>query len=183
MEFLNLFIGTGVSLDKKNLFGNSALHHACFCGHYKVVEALVGSGCNIDVTNNEMFLPIHIASSEGKTSCVELLLNLGVSPEIKSGSEGNTCLHLASLAGREDTVQVLLDKSARISAVNDHGDSSLHLACMKNHLSVCKLLLSSGSSILLKNKLGFSPRQLATSRGHIRIVNLMKSAESFGKID
>ena len=58
---------------------------------------------------------------------VELALELGNDVNAANGS-GNTALHGAAMAGFATVVQLLVDKGARLNAVNKRGETPLKLA-------------------------------------------------------
>lgn len=61
---------------------------------------------------------------------------------------GETALHVASLSGHLETMQVLITAGANVHALNGSRATPLHLAAAakQNALSACKLLLASGSN-------------------------------------
>lgn len=57
---------------------------------------------------------MHLASKEGNTEVVKLLINNGLSVDIAT-RKGNTSLHIACLAGRLEVVKILLEHNADIN--------------------------------------------------------------------
>lgn len=91
------------------------LHFAAFNGHTRAVELLLNKGASIEVrsrcnsnpsshytesysddraNSRTVFTPLHLASRNGHTSTVELLLNKGASIEAQSRDQRNPSISL-----------------------------------------------------------------------------------------
>ena len=60
--------------------------------------------------------------------------------------DGRTALHLASVSGHEDTVQILLNAGSATNLQDNEGFTALHLASKMGHEGVVRLLLNAGSA-------------------------------------
>ena len=60
--------------------------------------------------------------------------------------KGNTALHIASLAGQEEIVKILVQTRAKVNVQSQNGFTPLYMAAQENHANVVKFLLSNGAS-------------------------------------
>lgn len=61
--------------------------------------------------------------------------------DVNALKHGNTYLHVASMNGHTELVQLLLDAGADVTAVNSYGLTALHMASSAKHFGVVELLL------------------------------------------
>ncbi|RXM94313.1 Serine/threonine-protein phosphatase 6 regulatory ankyrin repeat subunit C [Acipenser ruthenus] len=65
-------------MDEPNVFGNTALHIACYTGQEAVANELVNHGANVNQPNERGCSPLHFAAvSTNGALCLELLVNNG----------------------------------------------------------------------------------------------------------
>lgn len=72
---VKLLLGHGAHVDKLNSDGRTALHIASRCSHLDVARALIESGSSIDLQDANGSTSLMLASLQGNTAIVELLLN------------------------------------------------------------------------------------------------------------
>lgn len=70
-------------------------------------------------------------------------------------------LYRAAVLGRAETVQLLLESGAQVSAPTDRGSHALHAASQNGHLAVVMLLLASKAQVQAQNESGATPLHLA----------------------
>jgi ankyrin repeat protein len=92
---------------------------------------------------------------------------------------GETALHWAAMEGDAKAVRALLDRGARIDAVNELGQTPLFLACgqsrrqMKAQARVVALLLDRGAAVNAVDNSGETPLHLAAARENTDIVKIL----------
>jgi len=120
--------------------GDTQLHLAIASGFTEVVFALIRMAPNcsyLDVQNNELWAPLHIAVLMNHPNIVRRLVVAGATTDIRD-LEGNTPLHLASKRGFLECAEALLrsisvDELKDVSA-NSHPRDNLHLILdLKNY--------------------------------------------------
>ena len=66
------------------MFGNTALHLACFNGQDAVVSELIDYGANVSQPNNKGFTPLHFAAASTHGAlCLEFLVNNGADVNVQ----------------------------------------------------------------------------------------------------
>merc|ERR1712151_544748 len=93
------------------------------------------------------------------------LAKAGVKLDAKN-ADGNSALHLATLANQEDAVgRILLDGKKilkkLLKAGNKDNDTALHLACAHDFKSVATMMVFEGANWKAKNNAGKTPLMLA----------------------
>lgn len=96
--------------------------------------------------------------------------------------KGNTALHIASLAGQEEVVKLLLQHSASVNVQSQNGFTPLYMAAQENHDSVVKLLLANGANQSLATEDGFTPLAVAMQQGHDKVVAVLLESDTRGKV-
>ncbi|KAE8156909.1 Pfs, NACHT and ankyrin domain protein [Aspergillus tamarii] len=82
-------------------------------------------------------------------------------------------LYYASLAGLQHTVQLLLDKGAKINERGGGHGSALQAACVGGHREVVQVLLQNGADVNIQDDFLGNALQNASSMGHEEIVQLL----------
>ena len=143
-----------------------------------------------------------IASDEGHTATVELLLTHGAdinaqdnygrtaldmarNEEIRQlllnycvnnakEQAGSTALIWASRKGDTATVELLLTHGADISAKDNYGYTALMWASQNGHTAIVELLLTHGADINAQNDYGYTALMYASQNGHTATVELLR---------
>jgi len=84
-------------------------------------------------------------------------------------------LHWASLMGKNDTVQALIERGGNVSQVTRHGRTPLHYAADQGHIQCASILLNAGADITVKDIDECTPMDLAKLAGHVRVYEMLKS--------
>ena len=168
-----------------------SLHTACEHGHLNMVKTLIECGARVNDEDVDGNTPLHLTV---RNETVQLLLRDCMSdPSIKN-KEGRTPLHIACLCGNWDSVRLLVEHGASVSAEDIHrqtplslavlsehtsivsallgefgcvpNDGSLHAACERGNLSMVKTLIEHGASVNDKDVNGNTPLSLALLHHH-----------------
>ncbi|XP_047529275.1 ankyrin repeat domain-containing protein 27-like [Vanessa atalanta] len=110
-----------------------------------------------------------------KKCCSKISKNLlKTSPTVSSrDSHGLTPLHVASIHGRANIVEILIDMGAKVNATDLNECTSLHYSAARGHQNALLLLLHSGASINQANIDKNTPLHLAVNNGHINCVKAL----------
>jgi len=110
---------------------------------------------NVNRLNASGVTALHEASYEGKSRCVEVLVQCGASVDIRD-REGWTPLHAAVCGGNKTSVAFLINNGANIRSKNDDGLSPLGVAVQQGNKDMADYLNS------LRNTLQSSRHSLQT---------------------
>jgi len=169
-------------LDKRNAFGNSALHMACFLGTRKreTVRFLLASKCDPRSPNYACVTPLMAAiyNEDDSEALVEMMHELRSSAS-KSPSVSSAYLQLATDINARAWPRGLYMKSifslARLAtyAGSDNkllrwlasypGHTALHVAAAKGNVAGAKLLIAAHADTTIVNRQGLTPLEIASA--------------------
>lgn len=93
----------------------------------------------IDQRDENGFTPLQHACTEGHASIVQLLLDEGANPNVRT-IDGETALHLAASIGYQHCAETLIRAGARTSLRTKAGKTALELATQMGHVHIVDLL-------------------------------------------
>ena len=118
-------------------------------------------------------------SDKGLQTVFNKLVDLGVLKqeelEKRSISPLRAELMEASLRGKSNGVELLLDEGADINARDKNGQTVLMAASSEAHVDVVKLLLARGADINAKGEDGLTALTAASSQGRQEVVNILEA--------
>ncbi|TKS87785.1 Transient receptor potential cation channel subfamily A member 1 [Collichthys lucidus] len=168
------------SKDKK-----SALHFAAQYGRintcHRLLETITDSRL-LNEGDERGLTPLHLASREGHTKVVQLLLRKGAL--FHSDYKGWTCLHHAAAEGYTQTMDILLSAHLKLlDKTDEDGNTALHIAAKGGHVPAVKLLLTRGADIVLnKNDTSFLHEALQNGRKDVvnAVIDSDRCTEALG---
>ncbi|XP_041817411.1 transient receptor potential cation channel subfamily A member 1b [Chelmon rostratus] len=168
------------SKDKK-----SALHFAAQYGRintcHRLLETITDSRL-LNEGDERGLTPLHLASREGHTKVVQLLLRKGAL--FHSDYKGWTCLHHAASAGYTQTMDILLAANPKLlDKTDEDGNTALHITAREGHVAAVRLMLSRGAELTLnKNDTSFLHEALQNGRKDVvnAVVDSDRCADALG---
>ncbi|KAF4969327.1 hypothetical protein FSARC_3401 [Fusarium sarcochroum] len=92
---------------------------------------------------------LHVSSHRGDLECVQVMLEEGLMTNIDSVSDqGLTALHCASIGGRPQIIEYLVQKGSYINTQDTNGRTPLYYAAIQAHASSVDTLLRLGAHSL-----------------------------------
>ncbi|XP_006823610.1 transient receptor potential cation channel subfamily A member 1-like [Saccoglossus kowalevskii] len=181
-------------LEKKDKYGNTALHYAA--GKFiDNVELLIKHGAKPNVRNKKGKTPLHFAVRNRRLDIVNLLLNslpgddderyksLGTDyPRTRllnsEDKTGKTALHIAASLDFVEIVKELQERGAYITSTHE-GHYPIHLASNNGCVNTVKLLLERDSEWLAwPDNDGNTPVHHAAWKGHVALVAYLLDANT-----
>ncbi|XP_043978158.1 serine/threonine-protein phosphatase 6 regulatory ankyrin repeat subunit C-like isoform X2 [Gambusia affinis] len=178
-EALHLLCETLVSLDVRDIGGQTALHLAAKRGFSKCVAVLLEHQASYTLKEyKQKRTALHAAAAEGQVDCLLLLVNREQSSGIidAQDTQGQTALILAALGRHTDCVHILLEKNANPDAADKRGFTAMHRAAMLGSEDSVLALLEHGASALCRDAQGKTPLHLAASCGHTKLLHILLGA-------
>jgi ankyrin repeat protein len=170
-----------LNLQDKN--GDTPLHQAALHGQYKVAEALIAAGANVNVKNS--YLPFkaddlgQFFSSSNHTDPVKLLYSQSRGDELNtqqvaaqvSKNNGYTPLALAEFASDHNKmIELLIAHGADVNLRGATGATPLYWAILRGQKDDEKFLLDHGADPNLTNAFGDTPLICAIQLGYLSLV-------------
>jgi len=182
--------------------GDCQLHLAIASGFTEVVFALIRMAPHpsyLDIQNNELWAPLHIAVLMNQPNLVRRLIVAGATTDIRD-LEGNTPLHLASKRGYLECAEALLRsisvdelREASVAALprdnlhqilnlkNYHGEHAVHLATFGQHYNFIQFLSWSNADMnATEGRSGKTALHYAVNKRDLALVALLANQRSAG---
>jgi len=117
------------------------------------------------------------SAEKGYTKLIKLLIKAGsVNVNIQL-YVGYTALHLASIHGRKEIVELLINAGADLNIQDNDGNTALYWASIRGHTECIELLIKAGSvNINIQNYYGKTALHEASRYGYKEIVELLIKA-------
>ncbi|KAF2368431.1 Ankyrin repeat-containing domain [Trinorchestia longiramus] len=149
IKSLESLLQLGASVRTKNHRNESPLHFAAKYGRYNTVRQLLESTKGfliLNESNGDGKTALHIASEEGHSRLVQLLISKGAL--LHRDHRGRTPLHLAAAQGHMETINILLAVHGHMLDQTDReGNTALHLAVQENRPETVSQLMSLGCQL------------------------------------
>ncbi|XP_034416620.1 transient receptor potential cation channel subfamily A member 1b [Cyclopterus lumpus] len=161
-----------VGLTCKSKDKKSVLHFAAQYGRVNTCQRLLETITDSRLLNEgdeRGLTPLHLASKEGHTKVVQLLLRKGAL--FHSDYKGWSCLHHAASEGYTQTMDILLSTNPKLlDKIDEDGNTALHVAAREGHVAAVSLMLCRGAELTL-NKNDTSFLHEAIQNGRKDVVN------------
>lgn len=182
-------------------YGKTPLHSASKNGHDRIVDLLLAKDSKaLNVCLELEGSPLHLASSEGFVSTVNILLNKMTEVDLKDTNTGTPLLQ-ACRDGHDNVIKVLLEHGASVNlsiemkkkiycekCTSDRyiryklslAETPLIEACKRAHYSTIKLLLDNGAIVNTYSTNGETALSVAV--GNKKIEELLRTYEKRPKV-
>jgi ankyrin repeat protein len=160
---VRLLIEKGAAFEGKDAAGQTPLLLAAANGNEEVVHLLLEKGAEIDHKDYYGRTPLSLAVTNGHKSIVRLL----------DVVEDQARLFWAVKMGHETSVQLLLEKGARLESKNSSGQTALSWGAQWGQIAVVQLLIDQGAEIESKSHNKRTPLSWAAEFGHEGIIQLL----------
>lgn len=116
---------------------------------------------------------LHIASYKGHVALVVYLLSIGDNVNKLSLRQSSSPLHEACRSSSVKTVDVLLEKGARVAATDRINETPLHKAIREGSVDVVRRLLDAKADTDKPNAEGMTPVLLAAAKGRLNVLETL----------
>ncbi|XP_072552149.1 CARD- and ANK-domain containing inflammasome adapter protein [Salminus brasiliensis] len=140
---IKLLLYTGADASAAEKEKKTPLHLAAMAGHAEAVSTLLTGQANSGAKDMDGCSALHYAAGNGHESVAATLLTSGRNKNVDERNVWRrTPLHLAAEHGQELLVDLLLEKQAKINAMDNNKDTPLHSACRGGHLGTVQRLVN-----------------------------------------
>ncbi|KAI0536611.1 hypothetical protein GGR58DRAFT_381624 [Xylaria digitata] len=172
VEIVKLLLSSGrVDVDKADLSGRRALHHACENGRDSIVELFLPVIEDHDARDYSGTTPFQYAAKKGHWSVIKLLLEKGANIELNEGRSD------AAVDGRQKRARRRRQAASRertnIESKDKGGQTPLSHAAANGQDAMVRLLLKNGADAESKDNNSRTPLSWATANGHGVMVKLL----------
>lgn len=115
---------------------------------------------------------LQVASAQGNSEAVKILLSKGVDINALNSSETNALCY-AIIYNRRNIVKILIENNVDIKARVFNRAIPLHIASWSNTAKIGKMLIEQGADISAKDKFGCTPLHYAAFTGSMDMVKLL----------
>ncbi|CAI9744078.1 E3 ubiquitin-protein ligase MIB2-like isoform X14 [Octopus vulgaris] len=165
------------TVNQINSYSKTFLMAACEQGSTSLIDFLIESGANIDMSDKGKNTALHYAVESHKKAAVALLVSRGANVN-KQDSGGETPLHLAVRKNYEDVVKVLLNSkennNLQVNQQRRDGWIALHFPCCCGRKDVVELpLQQNGIDVNAVENKGWTALHVACRYGSKDVVELL----------
>ncbi|MBU1042041.1 MAG: ankyrin repeat domain-containing protein [Proteobacteria bacterium] len=187
VDFAKMLIKRKANLEIVDKFGSTPLLTAALAMDPDMVEVLVDAGANINVKSTVNPLVTPMVHAAGNPNPLEHRKNVAIIKYLLShkgdinfpSSNGTTPLMAAARkpdhSDGYDRAALLIDKGAKLDAVNDKGETALMLAAGAGNEKLVKLLIEKGADVNRKNGAGETVMSYAKRSGSKDNTTLLES--------
>lgn len=163
VDYIKYLIDTGADVNGRNKDGDSVLYLAVQKNLRKVGDLLLEKNADIFATNTQNYSPLRLALEKGGD--IQDWLITSQTLNTTDGS-GNTPLHYAAEWKLNSAMLGLIEKGAKINAINANGESALFSAVKGDSSSTIHILVENGAVTdsrdnLARDHLGNTPLHAA----------------------
>ncbi|XP_065333887.1 ankyrin-3-like isoform X2 [Cloeon dipterum] len=180
LDLLEYIYEKGISINDRNLSGNTPLLTAAATGSLEVFKFFIEKGADLKATNSDEFDALFLAAKYGNLDVVKYLLNLGKFDVNRKTSKGHYPLLLASVNDNLKVIECLLEAGADINLRGVHGFTPCLAAALHANVETLKLLVERGADLHVVDNMLADPFQIACDSDDI---DKIKYLVSIGKYD
>ena len=178
-DLVQELLASGIAASLADDRGFTALHVASANGQLAVASLLMKHSNVADIINcttkDTASTPLHLAVHPGYTGLVQLLLDSGAN-ELAININGQSCLHIAAMAGHQEVTAIILSHAAEDMAMCEQlvnmsdkkSMTGLLLAARSGHAEISVLLIEHGANSQVTDSLGNSALHLTAMAGHLQ---------------
>lgn len=144
--------------------GQTPLHYATEGNLEEMMNVLISRGASMDHGTECGDTPLLVACYCNNARAFDTLLRHGVDIHARNLQDGSSCLHVASMFGSLEVMELIFTSAARqtlIDCTDIDGNTPLHRALRKSQSAAAKLLIDQGARTDVCNLMQDTPLQMA----------------------
>ena len=172
VQCLAILLKNEAEISTQDAKGDTALHLSAWSGHVEALSLLLTHSAEVDyLSGRDGYSPLWCAISAQHIDAARLLLKHGARVSLRSASEGGlTPLHQAAVTSQSAMCELLLERGAAVSALDDDKNTALHYAAASGSVASVKILLKGGADIEAMNGYGLRAVHWAAHKNHTEVI-------------
>ncbi|KAL7297984.1 hypothetical protein TKK_0008994 [Trichogramma kaykai] len=152
------------------------LHMAVWYGYYDMVKIIIEAGADVNVVDEELSSPLHLAAKveEYAYEITKLLLDAGSNVNVVD-HQAITPLHWAVSQGNYDVATLLLNSGANVDVIDLNFMTPLHWCVRENNLEFSHKMIEAGCDIDMVDSNGSTCLHYAVKANNIEMIKLLLS--------
>jgi len=147
LDIVNTLIGNGAHIDIIDNVGRTPLWFAAACEQTDIVRSLVSAGADLNcIQDNHGLYALCVASLNGYTDIVSVLLNNGAQVEIRDRL-GRTPLSCSAFNGHTECIGLIMGRGADVDAIDYSGQSPVSKAVEEGNRDAVMALIHHGANL------------------------------------
>jgi quinoprotein dehydrogenase-associated probable ABC transporter substrate-binding protein len=160
--------------------GWTPLMYAAWDDQPSMVTMLLAHGAKLDATEHDGLTPLAIAVQNAKPKATRALLDAGADVNAPIAKGGYSPLMLASISGSTEVASMLIERGAKVNAVNPGGVTALMIAAAGNRAVIVGFLLKSGADLNARSEDGRTALSIAQANNSDAVIKILKDAAGSG---
>ncbi|CAH1782096.1 unnamed protein product [Owenia fusiformis] len=211
-EVLQL-LDKGTKIGTHNVTGSTILHKCCIEDNISALEILLTRGdVDVNMTDEDMWTPLHVASACDHHEIAQLLLNNGADPALmdvdgnfaidhtpdqsesryilqnyldNKGLDQKKLRDLQLQLPRQmlNDVQSLIGQKQDLNTTSEQGITLLHIASANGYRDVIKVLLENKANVDAQDNTGCTPLHVAAKFNQTRVIKLLLKYKANPRIE
>lgn len=170
---LKVLLEFKADVEIKDEDGDRPLHLCAYSDEDEAAKLLIDVGANVNSKNLKGATPLVIAAVKGHYSVLRLLVNHPSIQLHEQDSDGDTALHCAVLAQKNESVAILLESGTDPTLLNFRLFTPIHEAARIGFLpAVEHFIRKFPQYINLKKDDGYTPLHLASLNDHLDVATI-----------
>ncbi|EXF82276.1 hypothetical protein CFIO01_08163 [Colletotrichum fioriniae PJ7] len=169
VELVKVLLDAGANVNARcstegGFHGQTPLHYATEGNLEEMMNILISRGASMDHGTECGDTPLLVACYCNKARAFDTLLRHGVDIHARNLQDGSSCLHVASMFGSLEVMELIFTSAARqtlIDCTDIDGNTPLHRALRKSQSAAAKLLIDQGARTDVCNLMQDTPLQMA----------------------
>lgn len=151
------------------------LHWAAQDGHERLAVKLLALRVSVNSGDQCGATPLMIAAFNNQIGVVDALLQENSIDVHQGNNYLSTAVHYAAQRGNAIIIRMLVDRNAKVDAIDRHGDTPLGWAARGGHLDAVKILCELGADPEDDNNASEDAMELAAEHGHVDVVEVLEA--------
>ena len=170
-EVAELLLNAGANPNLPGRSGIAPISAAAYTGNTTLVAALLAKGADTLILDATGKSAIVYAAGRGFTPVVKQLLDAGGDVNARYGNDLTALMWAAGhseeagAADVKETIELLIERGARLDDADDRGRTALMMAAELNHVTALDVLMKRGADASLKDKGGKTAADFAADDG------------------